>query len=79
MGIFKAGDQVRVKEDRIDGFKKDFQPKINRGRVGIVIPKSTSWGSGSHWVLFPKHGRRGEMHHLMMESELEIAKEVSSQ
>lgn len=37
MTFLKVGDRVRVKKDRVDGFKQPWRGRFEKGRTGTVI------------------------------------------
>lgn len=55
---FPEGTQVRVREDRLDGFIREARLKMDRGRVGEVKRGGYGHGAGTVWVSFPAVGRR---------------------
>ncbi len=56
---FEVGDKVRVKEESLPCYLVEFQKKVSRGRVGVVVgytkPRQPS---DSPLVEFPECGRR---------------------
>lgn len=60
--MFKVGQPVKVRAEALNGFKAEYQPKINRDRVGIVR-ENPIWGprGADICVRFPRDGRRPEM------------------